>query len=239
MPHLLRNVVSLMFLAFALIRQSVAQRGEGIGFSDQTSFNALRACATCCFEGLGCGDTGVATALGCNANSCLCARTDILASAITYVSACVSSRCDGATEDISLAGMIFADHCNAYLGTTKVPTGVDSARTTDAGADQATVTLLRTVTETIPLRTITTTLETATIRETLEITATVTSLVATNTSDQFSRAGGLTQSEKVGVGVGVGLGVPLLALAIVFIYQWFQGGFMKPPEIPYSIQSYT
>lgn len=109
----------LLLLLLSVFYAAVSGQSDTVTITDFTSFSDLRPCAaqSCIQWSLDdLSEYVLASAIGCNVmstpeNNCFC-RTDLINSAATWLSKCVSSSCSGDTNDATSATAIYLAYCS-------------------------------------------------------------------------------------------------------------------------------
>jgi hypothetical protein len=111
--------ILLLPLLLSVFYAAVSGQSNTVTITDFPSYSDLRPCAAqSCIEWKidGLSEFVLASAIGCNVqsapeNNCFC-RTDLINSAATWLSNCVSSSCSSNTNDITSATSIYLAYCS-------------------------------------------------------------------------------------------------------------------------------
>ena len=111
-----------LFASLCLIFGSVpgaAQYTGAVTIGQYSAFSSLRPCAQSCFVGNGDGDgilsdntPDIEDELGCGfgaLNDCLC-RSDLMVTATSFLSSCVSKECNN-SNDVTSAVTVYSNYC--------------------------------------------------------------------------------------------------------------------------------
>lgn len=142
----------MLVLLLSLLLAPFAATDATVSLGGQSGYSSQRSCAGDCFTGfLNPAGWAIATLLSCQTspiyNDCMC-RQDLQGSATSFLSSCVSSRCDGDPLDISSAVSIYTAYCTGagyvQAGVTAAPSS-QGAYTVFVTEATATVTVTRVV----------------------------------------------------------------------------------------------
>lgn len=191
----------------------------GVTLAERIEWSTARECAAACLRYNGiwhCGvnggyyDLGVELKCGCaSINGCYC-NTKLASSASSYISACVSSRCE-AVDDLTrdLSDMI--DLYDSYCATAMVAAEENEPRPTEDAAND--INDLET-TEAAPQKTVS---SGDSPKQTSNSGATSTS-TSEESQDGSDASDGLSRSDIVALAASLGVGIPSLLLAGLTLY---------------------
>ncbi|KAM7208331.1 hypothetical protein V8F20_001309 [Naviculisporaceae sp. PSN 640] len=204
-------LLAMMGLQTALAADVTEGPEAYISIDQQKPWSSARSCAAGClrYNGVfGCNNKGywdLGRELGCGcspSNNCYCS-SKFASSATSYVSACVSTWCDGIqdwADEVTSMLQIYGDYCataNVAVSTPGFSWGSTATPTEDAASS--------TPTETNPTR----------ATKTGSPGAASTSKTTATTNSDGEKKEGLSQSDIVALAASLGVGIPSLLVAII------------------------
>ena len=205
---------TLLLLLLSVFYATISGQSDTVTITDFASYSDLRPCAAqSCIQWKldGLSEYVLASAIGCNVistpeNNCFC-RTDLINSAASLLSNCVSSSCNADTNDITSATSIYIAYCSqaGYIPVSTSATTTPATIATLSNGDVATGATSPAATAVAP---------------TSEPTSTGGS--ANSSNDGGSSSGGLSPGIDTGIAI-VSLVVAILTLWIGWItYRWMR-----------------